>query len=188
MKKRQTSLLIALLSAFILSAQASSASTQSALLDSNFEQSSADQTWPAGWPQPANSSWETEDGNRFLRLTSSVPGKLVMFYKEINIPAGTEMLQIKWKQRVSGLVKGTQSWHDARLMLEFMDGNRTPISTKPNAPATGSDTNGWVEKEITINVATGARILKFMPTLFQVNAGTLDLDDITISPVASDAR
>jgi hypothetical protein len=182
MKKLQKSLLTILLSALTLGAQAATASP---LMDSNFESISPEQTWPAGWPKPANSSWEMEDGNRFVRLTSPEPGKLVMFYKEINIPAGTDTLEIKWKQRVSGLIKGSQSWYDARLMLEFMDGNRQALSPKPKASATHSDTYGWEDKELTITVPANARILKFMPTLFQVNAGTLDLDDITITPVVS---
>jgi hypothetical protein len=183
MKKLQTSLLTALLSALSLSAQTDNAYATSPLLESDFEQISAEQTWPMDWPQPDTATWEIEDGNRFLRISSEEPGKMVMIYKEINIPEGTQELQIKWKQRVSGLVLGAQSWNDARLMLEFMDENRQALSPKPKAPSTNRDTNGWVEKEITIAVPANAHILKFMPTLLQVSEGTLDLDDITVSPV-----
>jgi hypothetical protein len=188
MKKIQNTLLTTLLASLSFAAFTASSANASPLLNSNFESSSVEQTWPTGWPQPASASWELEDGNRFLRLKSEEAGKMVMIYKEIQIPEGTEALQITWKQRVTGLIVGAQSWFDARLMMEFMDGNRLALSPKPKALATHSDTDGWVEKEQTITVPSDARILKFMPTLFQVTAGTLDLDDITVTPITSAAQ
>lgn len=153
------------------------------LFESDFEQTSAGQAWPGGWSKPVKGSWEKEDGNRFLRLTSTLPDEMVLLYKEVHLPQGTEALLIKWKQRVTGLAVGAQSWYDARLIFEYMNANRELIAIKPKAIATAYDTNGWVEKETMIQLPSDARILKFMPTLFRVQAGNFDVDDIVIQSV-----
>ena len=139
--------------------------------------------WPDGWPSvKGNSSWENEDGNHFIRLVSTVPDKLVMLYTEVSIPEGVEALEISWRQRVSDLQLGGKSWFDARIMLEFMDADRGAVKPAPSAPATRRNTAGWENKSISFAVPPGARILKFMPSLFNVKSGTFDLDDIVIAP------
>jgi len=144
------------------------------LLDQDFERDTK------GWAKSGVSSIESEDGNSFLRIESTKPGKMFMVYREVRIPEGTEAIKISWKQRVSNLELGTNSWFDARIMMEFADANRGKVSPKPPAPNVRKDTRGWDEKSITINVPEKAAMLKFMPTLFNVQAGTYDLDDIEI--------
>ncbi|QDT14146.1 glycoside hydrolase family 5 protein [Alienimonas californiensis] len=139
---------------------------------------------PDGWADaPTGGSWAVEDGNRFLRLTSPKPGETVMLYQELTIPEGVEALKLSWRQRVEGLKVGRQSWFDARIMMEFMDAERKKVSPGPPAPSSRKDTDGWVEREVEFLVPAGARGLKFMPSLFQVQAGTFDLDDLALRPV-----
>ena len=90
-----------------------------------------------------------------------------MMYREIQIPTGTEALELKWRQRITGLVPGKQSWFDARIMMEFMDAARNKASPSPGAPYARKDTEGWVERTASFLVPTNAAILKFMPSLFQ---------------------
>lgn len=140
--------------------------------------------WPDGWPKlKAGGSWETEAGNRFIRMTSPAPGSLVMLYSEIGIPAGTTALELTWRQRVTGLKRGKQPWFDARILMEFMDASRGKVGPGPNPAATGKDTDGWVSKSAQFLVPEGAALLKFMPSLFNVESGTLDLDDMVLKPV-----
>lgn len=140
--------------------------------------------WPDGWARlDAGGSWINEGGNRFIRLTSSAPGSTVMLYQEIAIPEGTAALELSWRQRISGLKPGKEAWFDARIMMGFMDADRVVIAPDPAAPYAREDTLGWQNKSIKFLVPAQARILKFMPSLFQVAAGTFDLDDIVIKPV-----
>src|SRR6218665_2556971 len=135
--------------------------------------------WPADWAKPgAGGSWGKEDSNRFLRLSSPAPGTNVMLYQEYKIPEGTRALELKWKQRVTGLKGGSQKWFDARIMMEFSNAERLKVAGTPPAPATNRDTGGWVEKSFSFLVPEGAVYLKFMPALFQAEAGTFDLDNI----------
>ncbi len=108
-----------------------------------------------------------EDGNHFLRLLSPEPGKMVMLYQEIRIPGNVQALQLKWKQRVTGLKVGKNSWFDARIMLEFLDANRDKLSPSPQAPATHKDTDGWVTKSVEFLVPEGAHALKFSLVCFR---------------------
>lgn len=148
----------------------------------DFEQS-GEGDWPRGWAKlKEGGSWEKEGANRFLRLTSPSPGTNVMLYQEYKIPEETRALELRWKQRVTGLKVGKQKWFDARIMLEFADASRTKVAGSPAAPATNRDTDDWVEKSISFLVPEGAVYLKFMPALFQVEAGTFDLDEISIKP------
>lgn len=141
--------------------------------------------WPDNWPKlKSGGSWENEGGNRFIRMTATEPGKTTMLYMEINVPAGVKELELSWRWRVSDLVVGDKAWFDARIMMEWMDAGRGKVAGSPKAPSTRANTGDWVQKNMRITVPEGARILKFMPSLFQVKSGTLDLDDIVLRPVA----
>lgn len=140
--------------------------------------------WPDGWATlKAGSSWQVEGDNHFLRLRSTGPGEMVMLYQEIPVPAGVEAIEMTWKERVSGLKVGKQSWFDARILLEFLDAERNKVTPTPGAPALRKDTDGWIEKQVSFLVPSGAKTLKFMPCLFQVESGTFDLDDIVLNSV-----
>ena len=138
---------------------------------------------PDGWPAPnpgKGIAYMAEGGNRFARIHSA--GGTAMLYREIAIPAGTEALRLSWKWRVTGLEKGDKPWFDARIMMEFMDGARRKVGGAPGAPNRGKDTDGWEQGAKDFLVPPEARILKFMPSLLNVTAGTLDIDDISLEP------
>ncbi|MGE9291219.1 MAG: cellulase family glycosylhydrolase, partial [Puniceicoccales bacterium] len=142
----------------------------------------AGEDWPANWPQPDGASWESEGGNHFIRMESPEPGKMVMLYREIAIPEGTEALEFSWKQRVTGLQRGEKSWFDARIMMDLLNADREKVGKGPT-PSRNRDTDGWEERTVKFNLPEGARIIKFMPSLFQVKAGTLDLDDVVFTAI-----
>lgn len=148
--------------------------------DANLDQ------WPDQWPRlKTGGSWVEEKGNHFIRITSEAPGEMYMLYREITIPEGVKALTLTWKQRVSKLEVGEQSWFDARIMMEWMDAGRGKVSGKPTQPSRNKDTDGWETKTLAITVPDGARILKFMPSLFRVKSGNFDLDDVQLAPAAS---
>ncbi len=156
----------------------------SLLANGNFEADAKGQGWPDGWGRAKDKSiaWEQEDGNHFLRLQSLEPGKQVMVYRPIDLPAGVKALTLSWRQRISGLKKGKLPWNDARIMMDFQDATGKKLSQKPSPPYTTSDTKGWQEKTTSFLVPEEAVTLVLMPSLFEVAAGTFDLDDITLKP------
>lgn len=69
-------------------------------------------------------------------------------------------------------------------MLEFQGIDGKKLSGKPSPPYSQKNTNGWVEKKTQFLVPEGALTLVMMPCLFQVQAGTFDLDDLVLRPVS----
>ena len=138
--------------------------------------------WPDHWPRlKSGGTWEEESGNHFLRLTSITPGEAVLLYHNIPLPEGAEALEITWRQRVTDLVPGKQPWFDARIMMECKDAAGTKLKPTPPAPNTRKSTDGWQDRSVKFLLPEGTRTLEFMPALFQVQKGTLDLDDIFIT-------
>lgn len=142
--------------------------------------------WPDGWPatKSADLSWEEEDGNHFIRIVSSEAGKMTMLYREIPIPPGVEAIEFSWKQRVNELTIGEEEWFDARIMLEFLDSERQAIPPFPQAQFERKASSEWERKSMTFEVPAGAALLKFMPALYKVNSGQLDIDDVVLRPVS----
>ena len=142
---------------------------------------------PADWEVPKSGSWETEPGqageNHFVRLQSAQPGETVMLYRLIDIPADARALELSWRQRVGDLKPGRLPWYDARIMMHFKDAAGQQLSGSPGAPATRKNAEEWTSKTTSFLVPEGAVTLEFMPSLFQVERGTLDLDDIALKPV-----
>jgi len=156
----------------------------SIIANSGFENDADGDGWPDQWPtMKTGGSWQKEEGNAFLRFTSSEPGSTVMLYREISIPAEAKALKISWKHRLQGLKKGKQSWFDARMMLEFMDAERNKVSPTPKALNFGRDIPEWTAASVSFLVPEKARTLKVMPALLQVESGVWDLDDLTIESV-----
>ena len=140
--------------------------------------------WPDDWGRlKEGGSWESEDGNHFLRMVSPKPGAMVMAYRTFDIPTGTSALELSWRQRVTGLRKGASPWFDARIMLEFhgIDGKKL-TSGNPSSPYSQKDTDGWVNRSTRFLVPDDALTLVLMPSLFQVTAGTFDVDDLVLRP------
>lgn len=148
-----------------------------------FETDSQGDQWPDGWPKPkSGASWLEEGGNHFVRLVSSKPGEMVMLYQEAKIPPAVRAVEMSWKMRVTDLRKGKQAWFDARIIADFKDAAGKKLKGGV-APATGKDTKGWEERSVKFLVPEGAVKLEILPTLFQVEKGTFDLDDFALRPI-----
>jgi endoglucanase len=148
----------------------------------NFETDKNNDQWPDAWGRIATGSWQEENGSHFLRLTSPKPDVLVSLFRPIDIPADVKALELTWRWRITNLKPGKESWFDARLMMDFKDPGGTKLKPAPSPPYTRGNTKGWVEKSAKFLVPENALSLDFMPALFQVNSGTLELDDIVLKP------
>jgi hypothetical protein len=151
----------------------------SLLANGNFEASASGQ-FPDGWgTPPAGVSWQAENGNHFIRIESTAPGKMVMLYHQIHLKPGLRALDVKWRERVTNLQRGAKPWFDARVLFQFKDNGNKQIPNGPGPVYTQKDTSGWENREAKIIVPEGAVWFIIMPTLFQVQAGTFDIDDFT---------
>lgn len=155
------------------------------IVNGDFETDANRDQWPDGWSRPKSGvQWVAEEGNHFLSLVSTQPGELVMFYHQVRLPADCQALTLSWKMRVSDLKPGSQPWFDARLLLDFKDAAGNKLAGGPGAPNVRKNTEGWIERSLSFLVPEGAQTLDFMPSLFQVERGRFDLDDVSL--VATD--
>ncbi len=190
-RSRISGTLLMIVAAVVLVAFASGAPL---LKNSDLETDANNDGWPDHWPRlKAGGSWETEEGNRFIRLSTTTPDAMTLLYHEVAIPEAARALEVVWRWRLVGVKPGKQPWFDARMVLEFMDAQRAKIKGGPSPSSGKGTTNGWVEKRSAFLVPEGAKTLKVMPALFQAEAGTLDLDDLIIreidpEPVQAAAR
>jgi hypothetical protein len=177
-------LLILCAAAFLAPAPAFAAPDIELIANGDFQASGKSGDTPDKWGAlKGDLSWQKEGDNRFLRLVSPAPGKMVMFFRTVDIPQEVKALEFKWKQRVSNLKKGKENYFDARIVFQWKDAAGEKLTGAPVASEASKNTAGWVEKSKAFLVPEGARTLVIMPTLFQVTTGTLDLDDLSLKAV-----
>jgi hypothetical protein len=151
----------------------------------NFEMADPnDPTWATNWGKAKGITWETENGKHFLRLVQQTPGKMLMAYREVPIPAGVKGLEYFVRYRTAGIVLGTSNWFDARTILHFMDSTRKQVGPDPGALIFSNQASDWTDLHERFLVPQGAVTLQLLPSLFQVNAGTLDLAEIRVTPLS----
>jgi endoglucanase len=128
-------------------------------------------------------TWQKEGNNRFLRLVSPAPGKLVMFYHAVDLPKGTKALEFKWSQRISNFKRGKENYFDARIIFQWLDAAGHKL-TAAHPPATAQkNLEGWAQKSERFLAPDGALTLVIMPALFQVESGTFDLDNLSLKAI-----
>lgn len=156
---------------------------ESLLKNGTLESDGNSDQWPDDWPRHKDATWVEEAGNHFIRLKSPSPGATVLLFQKVAIPAGAKMMELKWRQRASDLKPGAQAWFDARIMLVFRDAEDKKVAGAPGAPYLRKSTDGWQERSVRVTVPEGATHFAFMPSLFQVESGTFDLDDFSLTVV-----
>ena len=130
---------------------------------------------PYGWGG-AGEALE-ENGNHFLRLVQTTAGEMPMVYRRFDLPknlAAYDQIDFSMRGRVSGLVKGSESWYDARVMINVKSSSGDTLASANIS--FGKDT-GWSERHSYVKLVEGAAYVEYMPTLFRCNAGTFDFDD-----------
>lgn len=135
------------------------------------------------WSLKKGASISTEDGNRFLRLRQLEPGKTVMVYRRIDLPPDVQALKLSFKVRYENIKPGKQLWFDGRIMMNFKDKENKTLKPAPPAPAFKGNSKGWIRRETSFLVPPNSIHLEMMFTLFQVQTGQIDFDDIELVPV-----
>jgi hypothetical protein len=165
-------------------AGAAPAGASNLVTNGDFELATADPSWPDDWAKGAGITWETEGGKHFLRLTQITPGKMLMAYREVPIPAGVKKLTITIRYRSAGVVAGAQNYMDARGIFHFLDSNRKNLPGDPKTMDMTNNATDWTTASEDCVVPDGAEKLVVMPSLFQVSSGTLDLAEVSVTPAS----
>ncbi|AHF92332.1 hypothetical protein OPIT5_20855 [Opitutaceae bacterium TAV5] len=167
--------------------QAQSAVGTNLIVNGDFSTDSKDAGWPDKWgkPKAGASSWETsEDGKRFVRLEATEPDKMILIYHLAFLKPDVKAVELSCRVRATGLVKGTKSWFDARIMCDFLTGpGGSKIKGAKPLVLASKDTDGWAERKVRFNVPEGAKAIQIMPALFSVTSGRLDIAEVALRVV-----
>ena len=153
------------------------------LANGDFESSTRSTGKPDHWGLSADKgqTWETQNGNHFLRLTASKPGQMNLVYREVRFKpddAG-KSLALSMKMRCDKLIPGDRPWFDGRIFVNFKDESGKKLKS-PGVPYVKGTKKDWITKKIQMTIPKGAFKLEIMPVLFQAKSGTLDFDDIEL--------
>ena len=64
-------------------------------------------------------------------MKSTDLGKLILVYREIDLPADLGALQLSWRWRVTDLKVGEKLWFDARVIAEIPDASGRKFNPHP---------------------------------------------------------
>lgn len=135
-------------------------------------------------------SLREEKGEHFMRLVSNDPEKTRMLYRMIPLPLGLKAIEVKIRYRTDEIIQGDRLPGDARAVMHFMNGTRfghlengKQLAPSPAAIVFSPKAREWTEVSRRYAVPEGATKLQFMPALWNVKSGILDLAEIRIVPV-----
>ncbi|MFH1499101.1 MAG: hypothetical protein ABII82_14895 [Verrucomicrobiota bacterium] len=148
------------------------------LFDDNYD------GWPDGWIGGKGLSWHLNKAPElsYVRLKVEEPGKSPVFYKEIPLSATVRSVDFLIQARAADVVGGDESWHDARLQLEFRTLDKAKLRPTPKplvVSRTGS--TDWKSFSGTLEVPPDAATLVIVGALFYCQAGTLDIGRIELN-------
>lgn len=125
---------------------------------------------------------EKDGSNQFLRLQSTEPNTQVQSHRKVKIPGGTQKLKVSFRVHYDEIVSGAENWHNGSLVMHFKDSTGAIAKPSPRPFSFKGKSDGWVEKEVELDVPEGAVELEILPALFMVQQGTLEFDDFVIIP------
>jgi endoglucanase len=132
---------------------------------------------PAHWA----GSWGTDEANRFLRLTG---GAATVSASRTFQLTGQRALQLSWRFRHADLAHDDTGKQDARLAIDFLDGEGQIVLPGPAYPTFTGSSDGWQKSAVKFFVPPNATALRVSPTLVGQSGGTLDLDQFSLSMVS----
>jgi hypothetical protein len=130
--------------------------------------------WPAGWRGFAGARARSEAGNTWIEVGSygSCP-------QEIAVEASWMKLKLRFRMRVSGVVRGEEGWQNARLAMEWQDAGGKHVDPWPDV-VWAEGTTGWQQHERVYVIPRGAARLQVAPAMFGRPGGKAEYDDISL--------
>ncbi|HSU69287.1 MAG TPA: glycoside hydrolase family 5 protein, partial [Tepidisphaeraceae bacterium] len=136
-----------------------------------------------GWGLGRGATLEAEGGNHFLRLKSAEPGEQVLVLRSVPLGPEIKALELSYRVRHQDIRRGKQNWFDGRIILNFKDADGDELKPDPKPPTFKGTSADWQSHSQQFKVPPGAATLQLMFTLFRVESGQLDFDDIRLVSV-----
>ena len=145
---------------------------------------------PADWGWGSGVQWASENGNHWVVQEATKPTSLSIG-QNVSIGDSYWKLRVSCRVRVTNVVQGAESWHDARIAMQFQDADRKMVGGWPNVLHFTGSTEGWITDQRDYLVPAGAKWLNLSCSLFSTT-GKVEWDDVSVKllklrPVVEDA-
>ncbi len=163
----------------------------SLLANGDFASATQDPLWPDGWPhdkaQPI--TWEKEANVHFLRFSSQTEGQLVQLSRTLPVSPDVKGLVLTVRFRIANFKFGTNGSgapsysKDIHFSYKFLDAQGQPVPKGGGGFVLDSHAKNWTDASRRFLVPEGATAIQLIPTIAQVKSGTLDLGQVSLSPM-----
>lgn len=132
---------------------------------------------PAHWGLPAGIALGADHS---LRLEAT-PKQHVHHYRLVPLDGATAV-RFSARMRCSGVERGDEPWHDARIILDFKDAAGATVGPGLGHPNLHG-TQDWRTVTLVGAVPANAVALALMPSLFMAKAGVFEIDDLSLTAI-----
>lgn len=175
-----------LLLAAVFYASMALASGSNLVLNGDVSQDANGRGWPDHWNREPGMTWETQDGRRFLRLSVPEPGKMLAAFRRAPIPEGCRGVDVGIRYRTSNVKPGAEPWYDCRVILHCVDAAGKTLLPEPRPISLSGTAAAWTEAGTRLLLPAGTAQLQVMPSLYRVAAGTLDIANLSVTPIPAE--
>ena len=155
------------------------------LSNHDFSSAKKDATFPDEWHRKPWMTWESEKDFHFLRLSTATPSADISAWRDLGIPAGVKAVQVSIRYRTAGIKLRSAKDAGLRVSLVFLDAVKIKFAPLPEPVVLSGNTKEWTVATAKIAVPQDATTLWFSIGMFQVQAGTLDLADVSVTAIPS---
>ena len=106
-------------------------------------------------------------------------GKMGMQYIPVRLPKTAKGAVVSCEVKIENVVRGSQPWFDARIMMDFINSEYKKIKGAPHIGG-WKGSKDWFAVKKTVQVPEGAFGLAIMPTLFNVKSGAMSIRNLSV--------
>jgi hypothetical protein len=162
------------------------APTGELLSNHDFSSARKDPAFPDEWHRKPWMTWESEKDFHFLRLATTKPSEDVSVWRDVGIPHGVKAVQIAVRYRTEGIITlsgaGPSGVHANFI---FLDAVKIKFAPPPEPLELQTESKDWIVSTAKMAVPENATTLWFSVGMFQDQTGTLDLAEVSITPISS---
>jgi hypothetical protein len=158
------------------------------LSNHDFSSAKKDAGFPDKWHRKPWMTWESAKDFHFLRLSTTKPSGDISAWRDLGLPPGVKAVQIAVRYRTNGITPYSAKDSGVRASFVFLDAMKIKFTPPPEPLELQAKATDWIVSTAKIPVPENATTLWFSIGMFQVQAGTLDLADVSVTAIpAADA-
>lgn len=150
----------------------------------DFAPATHDPSWPDDWRRKPGIAYQADKESHYLRFTAPQPPGDVGLWRDLVIPPGVKAMQLTVRYRTHDLKIGAGKNAGAGASVTIFDAVRIKFSPGPAPLVFSKSATDWTDTSIKFPVPDGAVSLILNLGLTDVEAGTLDVAEISLRSIS----